>query len=148
MCRMREIFPTTRKVTNISGGARVERWVVKGVAIDAVSMLHHRLFNGNARRKSHSRLLVRPWATNRAERTVVDVNEFGIGGPSFSPTAWIHEHRLHGHTEGTMERVPVQSARVTPRRSRTRWILDEIGAREARMAKRVPTGPPNTMCQR
>ena len=57
-------------VTNISGGARVERQVVERVAIDAASMLLDRLFNGNARRKSHSMLLVSSWATQRAERTV------------------------------------------------------------------------------
>ena len=63
-------------VTNISGGARVGRGVVEGVAIDTASMLHHRLFNGNARRKSHSKLLVSSWATNRAKRTVVGFNAF------------------------------------------------------------------------
>ena len=120
MCRVRFFFARPRGDGHNSGGARIGRRVVEGVAIDAASMLLDRLLNGNARRKSHSRLLVSSWATNRAERTVVDVKGFLDECPSFSPTAWIHATRpVAEHGEETCACFsPGAESGVAPQRER------------------------------
>ena len=76
-----------------SARARIAKRGLERVGFDAASMLDDRLFNGDPRRESQSRLQVCLMATKCAPRTEMGVKTLLHQCPSHSPTRWLHATR-------------------------------------------------------